>query len=99
MELVKKVMLPLTLSLGMFSSAALADEFRGYVSFLATGPQPSTVFNSSLLGMSSTDGGTTELYVFLGDSDYLNMVVSAAANHEVIEVYHESGSVTGVYYR
>ena len=99
MELVKKVMLPLTLSLGVFSGAASADEFAGYVTTVATGPQVSTTYDMALIGMSSTDGGAVERYIFMSDEVYLNMVVSARANHELVSVAHEMGVANGVYYR
>ena len=99
MKLFKKAVLPLTLSLGMFSSTVMAEQFTGYVTEVLTGPSESATFNMALVGMSSTDGGSVEQYIFMGDSDYVNMVVSARANHEVVSVAHNTGSATGVYYR
>lgn len=99
MKLMKKAILPLTLSLGLFSNAALADQFTGYAVEVLTGANQSTTFNTALVGMSSTDGGTVEQYIFTNDSDYVNMVVTARANHEVVTVAHGSGTMLGVYYQ
>ena len=99
MKLMKKAILPLTLALGMFSNVALAEQVTGYATSIATGASESTTFNMALIGMSSTDGGAVERYIFTSDSDYVNMLVSARANHEVISVSHDTGIATGVYYR
>ncbi len=95
----KKAVLPLTFVLGMFSSNVMAAEFSGYVNEVLTGPSASTTFNMALIGMSSTDGGAIERYIFTSDSDYVNMIVNARANHESISIAYDSGIATGVYYR
>jgi hypothetical protein len=99
MKLWKKSILPLTLSLGMFSSMAMAEQYSGYVKEVLTGASESPTFNSALIGMSATDGGPVERYLFTSDSDYLNMIVNARANHEAVSVGYSAATVTGVYYR
>lgn len=94
----KKVIFPLTLSLGLFSNMAFADQFSGYVSEVLTGPSEGPTFNTALVGLSSTDGGSSEQYVFTSDKDYLNMIVAARANHEAIRVGYSSGIAQGVYF-
>ena len=95
----KKAVLPLTFVLGMFSSNVMAAEFSGYANEVFTGPSASATFNMALIGMSSTDGGAIERYIFTSDSDYVNMIVNARANHESISIANDSGIVGGVYYR
>lgn len=100
MELVKKAILPLVLSLGMFSSAVSADTFSGYASEVFSSVSAGSSFVSGMIGMSSTDGGVIERYVFTSDSSYLNMLVSARANHEAVTITQQMGGLTSVnYYR
>ena len=96
MKFIKKSLLPLTLSLAAFSNSAVAAEYSGYVSKIYTGPVASTTFNTVLIGMSSTDGGAVERYIFTSDSDYTNMVVSARANHEVISISYSAGTANAI---
>ena len=95
----KKIILALALSLSAISTSAIAEEYTGYVSQVLTGPSASTTFNTALVGMSATDGGSVDRYIFTSDSDYVNMIVNARVNHEVVSVTFASGVANGVHYR